>query len=470
MMAEYSKGKETKFMAALGGIILSAVMTIMLAGCGDKPTYTISGKVTSGGSPLAGVTVTLSGGTAGTTSTDANGSYSFRDVSRGTYAVTPSLAGFVCSPPSRTVWLDGNDASGFDFSTTSTGKVATANHSVFLKNDGTVWTWGSNASGQLGDGTAANSAVPLPVGGLSGVMAVAAGLDFTVVLKNDGTVWTWGNNTSGQLGDGTAANSTVPVQVSGGLSGVTAVAAGFDHGMALKNDGTVWTWGNNASGQLGDGTTTNRAVPVQVTGLSGVKTIAGGSAYSMALKFDGTVWTWGNNTLGQLGVGNTTNSALPVLVGTLPNAIAMAAGKDFAIVLKNELTAFTVWTWGNNASGQLGNGTTTNSLTPVRAGSLSSVTAVAAGHDHALALLNDGTVWTWGNNGRGQLGNGTVQTSATPLKVGGLTGVLTLSGGNGYTLALRTDNQVWTWGKNAEGQLGDGTTTDSLLPLQVPSL
>jgi alpha-tubulin suppressor-like RCC1 family protein len=195
---------------------------------------------------------------------------------------------------------------------------------VALKSDGTVWTWGDNSSGQLGDGSATSSNIPVQVRGLSGistgmVIAVAAGYDHTVALKNDGTVWAWGNNKNGQLGNGNSTPSKTPVQVSG-LSTVTAVAAGFSHTVALKSDGTVWTWGNNSKGQLGSGLTNgvpvDSATPVQVSGLSGAMDIAAGYEDSVALKAaangDGTVWAWGSNSYGQFGNGLAVDSAVPV--------------------------------------------------------------------------------------------------------------------------------------------------------------
>ena len=198
-------------------------------------------------------------------------------------------------------------------------------HTIALKNNGMVWIWGSNYRGQLGDGTTTSRSTPVQVNGVSSVSAIASGQQHTIVLKNDGTVWDWGVNYSGQLGDGTTTDRSTPVQVSG-LGNVTAIASArvgdgcgyeLDHTIALKNDGTVWTWGYNYYGQLGDGTTTNRSTPVQVSGLSGVTAIAGGGNHTIALKNDGTVWTWGYNYSGQLGDGTTTDRNTPVQVAGL---------------------------------------------------------------------------------------------------------------------------------------------------------
>jgi len=186
-------------------------------------------------------------------------------------------------------------------------------HSLALRNDGTVWAWGRNNYGQLGDGTTTERHTPVQVANLTGVQAIAGGFSHSLALRSDGTVWAWGRNSKGQLGDGTTTNRTTPVQVLN-LTGVQAIAGGFFHSLALKSDGTVWAWGYNHFGQLGDGTTANRTIPVQVADLTGVQAIAAGSDHSLALRNDGTVWAWGWNYLGQLGDGTTANRSIPVQV------------------------------------------------------------------------------------------------------------------------------------------------------------
>ena len=191
-----------------------------------------------------------------------------------------------------------------------------ANHTLALKSDGTVWAWGSNFHGQLGDGSNTDRTTPVQVSGLSDVTAIAGGGDHAIALKSDGTVWAWGFNFYGQLGDGSNTDRTTPVQVSG-LSDVTAIAGGYEHTIALESNGTVWTWGLNDHGQLGDGTTTIRTTPLPVSGLRGVTTIAGGYEHTIALKSDGTVWAWGYNLYGELGDSTTTQRTTPVQVSNL---------------------------------------------------------------------------------------------------------------------------------------------------------
>ncbi|MBF0457838.1 MAG: hypothetical protein HQK99_08090 [Nitrospirae bacterium] len=177
-------------------------------------------------------------------------------------------------------------------------------HAIALMSDGTVYTWGRNSEGQLGNGTNTNSNIPVQVSGLTGVTAISGGYCHTIALKNGGTVWTWGYNYYGQLGNGTSTNSNTPVQVSG-LTGVTAIAGGAGYSTtAMMSDGTVWAWGYNYYGQLGNGTSTDSNTPVQVSGLTGVTAIASGVYHTIALRSSGAVWTWGYNGWGPDGKWN----------------------------------------------------------------------------------------------------------------------------------------------------------------------
>jgi hypothetical protein len=242
--------------------------------------------------------------------------------------------------------------------------------------------WGANDSGQVGDGTTTNAPTAMPVNGLTGVTAVAAGGLHSLALRSDRTVWAWGWNGEGQLGDGTTTQRSTPVQVNG-LTGVTAVAAGSDHSLALRNDGTVWAWGSNSSGKLGDGTTTNASTPIQVSGLSGVTAIAAGSSHSLAVRGDGTVWAWGEGQWDQLGSETTHQSSTPLQVSSLTGMTAIAAGEYHNLAIRDDGT---VWAWGGGWWGQLGDGTTVQTFTPVQVSGLSGATAVAAAGNHSLAV------------------------------------------------------------------------------------
>lgn len=346
-----------------------------------------------------------------------------------------------------------------------------------------VRAWGLNSSGELGDGTTFDSLTPIQVSGLTDVVAVqAASGRFSLALKADGTVWTWGANYLGQLGNGTNTESYVPVQVIG-LMDVVNVSSNTQT-LAVKSDGTLWAWGDNEAGKLGDGTTINRNAPVQVRGPGGIGYFTGaiaaaaGGSHSLALRADGTVWAWGPNGNGALGNGTTMDSLYPVQVFGLTNIVAIAAGGQHSLALRSDGT---VWAWGLNHVGQLGNGTSTFAPNPfpTQVIGLPPMIAIACGDSgahpsgsagHSMALAADGHVWTWGNNAAGELGDGTTFGHTVPVLVTGVENVAAIASGGGSSLALKTDGTLWCWGSNDFGQLGDGTTTNRTVPIQVAGL
>jgi alpha-tubulin suppressor-like RCC1 family protein len=350
--------------------------------------------------------------------------------------------------------------------------AAGTSHSLALMGDGTAKAWGLNSYGQLGNGNTTNSATPVAVTALGGtVVALKAGAYHSVALLNTGVVKTWGNNSLYQLGNGTTTNSAVPQTVSGLPAGGVAIAAGGNHTVELLDTGLLKAWGDNALGQLGNGRTTNAPVPVTVAGLGGTPTgIVAGDAHSLALLGDGSLQSWGFNNYGQLGSGTVVSVAAPQTVAGLGGSVtAIAAGSGFSAVVLDDGT---VRCWGYNNYGQLGNGTTTNSLTPVSVSGLGgTVSAIAAGTYHTLALMGDGTVKAWGNNGSGQLGNGSYTSSSLPVTVSGLSGQVTaIAAGYNFSLALLADGTVMAWGLNGSGQLGNGSYTTSPTPVAVGSL
>jgi alpha-tubulin suppressor-like RCC1 family protein len=356
----------------------------------------------------------------------------------------------------------------------SSGPIAGAlaggsSHSLALKNDGTVRSWGLNSSGQLGIGSTNTVWSPTLVSSLANVMEVSGGQSHSLMLKADGTVWSCGYNGYGQLGDGTTIKRTSPVQV---LSGVSKVQAGSMHSLVLKLDGSIWSWGYGLRGERGDGTTNKvQTTPVQVLNLTGMTDVAGGGTHSIGLKSDGTVWTWGYNLYGQLGLGYTNSfENTPVNVPSLSGIIRIAAGNTHTTVLKNDGT---VWSFGRNLSGQLGDGTTAQRATPVRVSGLSGVVDIAAGPEggHTLALKSDGTVWAWGAANDGQLGEGTnVSKRLTPVQVTNLNQVAAIAAGASHSLAMKSDGTVWVWGRNQSGQLGIGSTNNVSAPVNVSGL
>lgn len=346
--------------------------------------------------------------------------------------------------------------------------AAGESHSLVLTNEGNLWGWGRNGYGQLGNGATTDSSPPVQTSNLTGVSDFAAGQYHSIALKSDGTVWAWGSNIHGVGGEGSSDITSTPEQVSG-LSDVSGIGAGDTHSLAVKNDGSVWTWGDNTYGQLGDGTTTTRPTPVQVHELSDVSAVVGGFYSSIALKNDGTVWAWGINSNGQLGDGSTTNHSTPVQVSGLSGISSIAVGPagNHILALKNDGT---VWAWGWNYYGQLGDGTTTNRSTPVQVSNLSDVSQISNGYTHSLALKSDGTVWTWGSNGAGQLGDETRTNRSTPVQVSNLSGVSAIAGGGSHSVALKNDGTARAWGSNNYEQLGIGAAYNSSTPVQVLDL
>jgi alpha-tubulin suppressor-like RCC1 family protein len=450
----------------------------LTAGTTTLVTFTVTSKM---GAVVSGAAVTLTGAASGSGTTNANGAV--------TLTVNTANAGTITATASKTGFISG--------STTITATVpAVAVYmpvyiSAIAPAATEVWAWGSNSNGQLGDGTTTQSLSPVKVSGLTGtITAIAAGYDHTVALKNDGTVWAWGNNVLDPAcvgtfgwqcaGDGAHPQSSSAVRVSwttgiftpvSSLTGVKAIAVGQVHTVVLKNDGTVWVWGDNNAGQLGDGLTypmfggagypVSSSSPVQVSGLTGITAIAAGNYHTVALMNNGTVWAWGSNSYGQLGDGTTTNRFTPVKISGLTGITAIAAGETHTVALKNDGT---VWAWGDNGYGQLGDGTfTSQRLSPVQVSGLTGITAIAAGGIDTVALKNDGTVWAWGDR------------VMSPVQVSGLTGITAIAAGGTETggthaVALKNDGTVWAWGYNDYGQLGDNTTIGKKSPVQVSGL
>ncbi len=324
------------------------------------------------------------------------------------------------------------------------------------KDGAQAWGWGKNDDGQVGDGSTDQRNGPVQVSNMTDAVSIGGGRKHSLVSRADKTVWAWGNNDNGRLGDGTTDPSPTPIQVTG-LTNVDAIAAGDDFSLALKGDKTVWTWGDNEWGQLGDGTTDDRHAPVPVTSLTGVKDITGGYEFSLALKEDGTVWGWGANYRGQLGTGDTSSrEKTPVRVGTLTGIVAIAVGATHGLALKNDGT---VWAWGRNNSGQLGDGTNVQRETPVQVSGLTDVVEIAAHYEHSMARLEDGFVWAWGDGSHGQLGDGTRTDRWEPVKVINIADITKIACGSNYSLAVKGDGTLWGWGRNTDGQLGLGNTS-----------
>ena len=329
-------------------------------------------------------------------------------------------------------------------------------NSFFIKGDGTLWAWGDNEDGKLGDGTDTNSSEPKQIGFFA---TVSAGAMNTAAIEADGTLWAWGANSYSGPGSLYDSTSFQPRKIGTGFASVAVNGHSLrEYAVAIKTDSTLWAWGRNSSGQLGNST----IVPAYTPKLMGIG-FAGasvGADHTVALKTDGTVWAWGNNSYGQLGDGTNANSSAPKLVGS--NFTSVSAGANHTVALK---TDGTIWAWGRNDFGQIGDGTTVDSLTPKQVAV--GFASVVAGTHNTMALKADGSLWAWGGNFSGNLGDGSLSGSSTPKLIGN--GFSSVSPGFAHTIALKTDGSVWTWGENTKGQLGDGTTIESRIPKKVIS-
>jgi alpha-tubulin suppressor-like RCC1 family protein len=328
--------------------------------------------------------------------------------------------------------------------------------------------WGTNTAGRLGNGSTANTSSPGTVsGGGSTWASVYVGSQNTAAVKTDGTLWVWGYNNAGQLGNSSTVDTSSPTQVAGGGTTWRQASTSAQSTAAIRTDGTLWTWGTNTYGQLGTGTTSNYSSPVAVPGGdTNWSQIAVGASMMAAVKTDGTLWTWGRGVFGQLGNSSTANTSSPATVsggGTNWSQVACCqAGGYYIAAIKTDNT---LWVWGYGNVGKLGTGSTTDYSSPVQL-SGSTWSQVSLGANHTAAIKTDGTLWTWGYNLHGELGNGTTVNTSTPGSVaGGGTTWLQVSVGSSSAAAIKTDGTLWVWGYNISGDVGDGTTGNRSSPV-----
>jgi alpha-tubulin suppressor-like RCC1 family protein len=356
-------------------------------------------------------------------------------------------------------------------------KVAVGfSHTVAIASNGTLWAWGDNSSGQLGDGTLIEKYLPVQIGTANNWVDVEAGSNFTLALRENGitgtskTLYAWGENFYGQLGDGTNIRKTIPTQI-GSPANWQQLSAGENHVIAIKATGTfgvnryIFAWGRNNNSQLGNGTIINSNLPVQIGNSVDWEKVAAGEDFSIATKTNGNLYSWGKNDFGQLGNGTTNIVTAPTIVGSANDWLKISSGRGHVLAIK---TSGALFAWGENTYQELGIGVGTYQTVPIQVGTAIDWYQVAAGKSYSLASKNGGTLFSWGYNGSGQLGIGTLITTGTRTQIG-TNNIWTnqIQAGGVFATAIQSNGSLWAWGNNQAGQLGNGTTNQTTFPIVV---
>jgi len=341
---------------------------------------------------------------------------------------------------------------------------------AFPSGQPSLWgTGNNNPNGQLGVNNAiTNYSSPINVGSLTTWAKVTAGGNHTAAIQNDGSLWTWGLNSTGQLGLGTIKSVSSPAQV-GTLSNWSKVSAKGNFTLAIKTDNTLWAWGMGTNGQLGVGNA-SLSSPVQLGSPGAWANISAGTNHSAGIASTGALWVWGLNTTGELGLGNITSYSSPQQVGSNTNWTSVATGSNFTCGISG--TPGSLWAWGDNSFGQAGQNSITPSKisSPVQIGSGTTWYQVACGTSHVVAIKVDGSLWAWGNNAGGQLGQNDTASRSSPVQIGALSNWIKVYAGSAQSMAIKADGTVWAWGANAGGILGLGDINGRSSPTQVGSL
>ena len=342
--------------------------------------------------------------------------------------------------------------------------------SAAVRSDGTLWTWGASGNEYISLGLAAGyRQVARPNMVQSGsVQSVVCGTDDysynqnkqTAALKDDGSLWVWGSNGNSFLGSGSSSSTSKPTKI---LDDVVSYDVSSSHYAAVTSDGSLYMWGKNDFGQLGTGTTESVSAPTKIP-LDNVVAVSLGDSHSAALKADGSLWLWGDNDSGQIGNGSSGgNNYVTTPERVLDNVRSVSLGYSHSMAAKADGT---LWTWGNNERGQLGDGTTgSNVSVPTQVPDFGGVSIIDAGDSYSAAIKADGTLWTWGRNDSGQLGTGSTSGESSPRRV--LDGVNSVALGASHALAVKQDGTLWAWGSNNYCQLGDGSSIDCKKPEQI---
>ena len=340
-----------------------------------------------------------------------------------------------------------------------------------------LYTWGSNSFGNIGTNSTVSTSSPVIIGtslttwishSLTG--RSAGGIKSTNNVN--GSLYTWGNNAdSGQLGDSTIINKSSPTQV-GSLTNWSKIGVGTNFMLAIKSDGTMWSWGSHVYGEMGDntaGTAAGRSSPVQIGADTNWSKLAVGGAVSLVIRSTGTLWSFGYNSHGALGLNDRNSRSSPSIIGAGTDWAFAAVGNSNSAAIK---TNGTLWTWGRDLNGEAGQGSTLRRSSPVQVGALTNwkYVSLSRSSTNAIAVKTDGTLWTWGGNSTGQLGNNTVVNSSTPGQVGILTDWSLVSTDGGTCIAIKTNGTLWAWGLATAGETGNNDLTNRSSPIQIGSL
>jgi alpha-tubulin suppressor-like RCC1 family protein len=335
--------------------------------------------------------------------------------------------------------------------------------SLGIDKNGKIWGWGDNSFGQLGDNSTTNRFSPVSISGVNKTFCnIYTGDNHSVGIDKNGKAWGWGSNSFGRLGDNTTASKSTPVAVAGVTKTFCNISAGLDHSNSIDKNGKIWSWGNNALGQLGDNSITSKNTPISVVGVN--KTfckIVAGQSFSGSIDKNGRVWTWGNNSVGQLGNNSITSERTPVSILGVVKTFCFISMPQYATNTNAYRTSSIdkdgkIWSWGGNNNGVLGDNSGVSKRTPVLiAGVTKTFCKISCGGLHSLAIDKYGKIWSWGNNTYGQLGDGTITQRNTPVSIIGTTKTFCeITAGLLHSIGIDKNGTLWTWGQSTSGQIG----------------
>lgn len=351
-------------------------------------------------------------------------------------------------------------------------KVSTGGaHTLGIGADNSLWSWGRSQSGQLGLGDLNSKNIPTKIGFDQDWIKISAGNAHSLAIKSNGTLWVWGRNITGQLGNpDIGQNILIPSQM-GSETNWIFISAGDEYSMAIKNNGTMWAWGDNVYGQLGDntnGTGNIVTTPIQIGIDNDWAFISAGTTHTFAIKKNGTLWAFGQNNFGKLGDGTIVDKIIPTQIGTDSNWQTVEAGLKHSIALKNDNS---LWTWGDNTDGQLGNGlngASAGQSAPINIESGSKFFKITRGQKHTIVKRANGTLWSWGGNVSGQLGDNTFLAKASPIAVSSTIDTWDyISSRVSHCAALKSDGTLYMWGSNLFGQIGDASNLTKNIPVLI---